>query len=254
MKRGRDRRKTSSRTSALPYFAKISFPVPTPTLPIPGDSVVLFYNQLGQKMTVYRNSVSQSGANNGYALGTLIYANTSGDFELDIRADIETDMTPFNDFAAPICSAVWSPILVNTGSIVGIQGFEGSPPKFKLGVVAIASVDDVISSQFWNYLRQGFGIHAALVSPSGYAGSPTSTADIPTFANVRNIDGALTSNSSFYAGFIKSVYRQSDYLFGATKIFVAPNLATQTYTVAINYLAAWIIEPAFPITNYIFNG
>jgi hypothetical protein len=206
------------------------------------------------KMTVYRNQINGGGTNDGYCLGTLIYPDLTGDFSKDIRADIESDMTPFNDGGAPICSAAWSATLVNTGSLAGIQGFEGYPPKYKLGVVAFSSIADIVQTHYWNYLRQGFGNFAALVSPSAYAGTPISVATIPAFASVRNITGALTNNLSAPSGILREIYRTSGYLFGTTKIWVAPNLPTQTYTVAVNYLANWALVPPAPITNYIFNG
>lgn len=205
-------------------------------------------------MVVYRSQVESNGTPQGVCLGTIIYEGLQGDFTKDIRADIRTDLNPFQPAQDNYAIALWSAALVNTAGHQTTQGLDGNPARFRLGSISFGAQDIISDFYYWNYLKQGFPSYICIVSPGGAQPAPTSTAEIPAFRNTGSIYPANSvppAQPPFVV--IRDTNVNRPYLFGMSRLGVAPYTQTQVYTVAINYWAGWANAPILDPSTYVVN-
>jgi len=205
-------------------------------------------------MTVYRNQVGQLGQNDGVVLGTIIIPDVSGAFGLDVRSDIADDISAYTPDNAAYACALWSITLINKGSLINIQGFDGSPPRYKLGSISFRTVQTTNSFHFWNYVNQDFSPNLCIVSPSGYQGTPTTESNIPSFLSVRQIVTAnsLSTGAFGTTGVTNSALNRPS-LYGNTGFGIQPVFNSQLYDVILNYYASWSFTPSGISARFIAN-
>jgi len=175
----------------------------------------------------------------GIGIGNIILENQTEDVFIDVRELIEEEILGIDPGDFDTCSAYWG-LSIRTLTVPGsVSGFGGNPPRYKLGNVTFASVENCNDFVFWNWLQQSFPMQGCIVSPSGYAGTATRIEDLSEFQAVNLLKYGIGGNGNGFFDLSLKSYKSPASLFGNTAFGIYLDTPGIVYNLSIAYICGW---------------